>query len=539
MKGYNPMKRLALILILLAIPLSLFAIKFPVKTEKMKKDLVFQAIFNLGFTAEAVSDDVGITDYQTFFFKPAFHVQDFGIGLDFQFRFRLFAGQPPYTDQNGQPVYFRTRDWYVPNDPLATMVLYLDKIDYIKYGDIDKPVFVTTGDVPATTFGTGFLVRGFHNSAFMPTSRENGLYAHFDGNKLDQYGARRTIPVHATLFITDLVDPDMFGFSAGVDILKFSPLTKDFSLKIDYSMAFDFDTRESNRLAGDATSDFADHRSYGYTSGIFGLSAAVAFGVERKQFKLTISDEFAGLVDLGAGSSGTPIFGWGNVIEADVRLINIKKSGYLLGLNLGFVVEGPGFFSSYFSSNYEVARRAKYDRLHTKQVTNIAFDAVPNEKQYNAYSFNQYVLALKGGIGLYGFQEKLKFELGTLTTFTPETYEISGTISNVPLMQIYSHLMLARVIPGLTLNLHYQNGYNLLMIYGTGTGFLDFLVREFRFSVDVAYSFFGAKINVLVGVQAPGRVIPTWSDTANDIEDINAFNSGLQKFVALEVSFVI
>jgi hypothetical protein len=75
------MKKLILIFIIFSISSKLFPVKF-ISEKGNREKVVFQTIFELGFSMAGVVDLYGLTEYQSVFFKTAFHVNDFGIGLD-------------------------------------------------------------------------------------------------------------------------------------------------------------------------------------------------------------------------------------------------------------------------------------------------------------------------------------------------------------------------------------------------------------------------------------------------------------------------
>src|SRR4030043_1528685 len=110
-----------------AIAVNINPIKFII-IDKDEKKLILQARFDTGTSLKAVADGYGTTDCLSVYFKPAFHIQDFGIGLDFDFRFRFFNNQ----------FEFITTNWTLPEDTynrgLNIFLLYIDKIEYIVYG---------------------------------------------------------------------------------------------------------------------------------------------------------------------------------------------------------------------------------------------------------------------------------------------------------------------------------------------------------------------------------------------------------------------
>jgi hypothetical protein len=540
--------KIFLMLIILLIPVMLFSIKFNIPV-KDKKPLVFQAIFDSGFSAKGISDGAGITDYESIFIKPAFHIQDFGIGFIFDFRFRFILGE----------FSFLTNQWYLlkgdalnttpPNadniDAVNTAFLYLDKIDYIVYGDSNSPVFLNIGINPVQTFGTGLIVNNFHNYAFMPSSREQGLTLKFDGNYLYKYGAN-TIPFDATLIVNDLLDPDIFILDYGIDVFKFTKLYDKFSLRVGQVYAMDINSTESNRLSS-ISSDPAVITNYRnlsttnynqFTSIPLYSSLYLDFLYPMKYVRLNVFNENSLLLDfLNANYSFAN--GFGIKIGAELRFIDIKNSGFLLGILAGYILKSPHFNIDNFSSNYEIVRQKEYLSLTS----------------YDNYT--NYVMA---GIGLYAFQDRLKFKFNvTMPIVSKFACKLSGSFT-----------MENTVVPGLWINVFYETGINTMYIEGdSGQGFIDSITRDFRFSAEFGYKFYGAKLSVLIGIQrqawvvpyakegldsngepqynpylplSEGQVVPDFQIDKNPhynwAMDLNKYFNDLEKFVSLEISFV-
>lgn len=518
-----------------------YSIKFKVKTKK-GKEINLQAIFDIGFSAQGISDDLGITDYQTGFIRPAFVLNDFGIGLDFTLRFRLFAGQPPYNTKYGA-TFFKTTDWYVENDPLQTFYLYMDKIDFIYYGSFDLPIYLKTGEIPTTTFGTGFLINNFHNISFLPTSRENGFYFHFNGEHLDKF-KMNNLPLSLTFFIPDLLDPDIFAFDINGDLFKKTPLPENFSLKLGFSTVIDFNATESNRLSAlpDNTNDIVSNRNL-YTNNIVQYTTAplftsiyIDFSWRHKYFKLSIYEEFTMLFDIPISTSKQFNFGFGNNLGVEMRLVKLKNSGFLLGLSTGFMFDSPYYLANYFSSNYEVVRKYQYSELGHKDIS----------------SFDNYTFYITAGIGFYGFHDKLQFVFNAYFPIDDEYYQdnVSGTSGYVAGntqnkkfgVRFSSKFVLKDVVPGLSIGLYYETLPNTMFVTDNGGTFLESITRHFRFSSQITYKFYGAKISAIIGVQTPGWVVPQYTDAATNpvpqTLDSDKYSNDLEKFISLEVSFV-
>lgn len=496
------MKKIHLILILLTLSIfSSHSIKFYLDRGDSTSDatadkLTIQAIFDLGFSIEGiVSNSIGLTDYQGFFFKPAFHVDKFGIGLDLKFRFRVFPDN----------FEFRTADWYVEGDALETAFLYLDKISYIKYGDMDSFIYASTGELPYITFGNGLLVNNFHNYSFLPTSRENGLYFNFRGEKLEKVN----LPLEASFFIPDLLDPDIYALNVNFDILKF--LKRDrFSLKAGFAMSNDFNATESNLLSADSVGLIGKYRNNEFTTALIGLSIPVNFKFTHRIFQIEASNELAFMINppLQGGTTG---FGLADEIYCEARFINIKNSGFLLGAILGMVIRYGDFYQNYYSTNYQIVR----------------------QKQYRGQNEN-FNLFIKTGIALYALDEDLRFRLTASIPVVTDQFKVKLETSFV-----YEGRSIRKFIPGLSTGIYFETALTALNFQGGTDGglFLETLTRDFRFSFQLGYNIFGAKMNFLIGVQRA-----SWSIFDNYIVgnsfSTNNFSKDLQKFVGVEVSFV-
>lgn len=467
------------------------SLNFKIKT-KNEKELLIKAIFDMGFSAKGIADGIGTEDYESVFFKPAFHIQDFGIGLVFDFRFRFFTGQ----------ITFFTTDWFIPDDPVNTFFLYLDKIDYIKYGDFTSPVFLNVGKNPTTTLGTGFLVKNFHNHAFLPVSREWGLMTKFNCNYLNKFKADN-FPFDATLIISDLLDPDLFILDTGLDILKLIKLNDNFSFRIGQILATDVNTTESNRLSSLSRDEdeITSHRNLSttdynhFTSFPLFLSYYTDYVWKHDLVKVNGFGEFVSLFDFASKYSSFN-YGFGIKLGTEAVFINLPNSGYLLGTILGFIIESPHYTLDYFGPNYEVVRTKQYLDLYTDP---------------------DYTFYITTGFAIYAFDEKIKFRaIVTIPFEAPFSMKISA-----------SFVLEDTLVKGLYAELYYETGVNPFTFMG-----YDFITDDFRFSANFGYKFFGVKIAVLLGVQKPA-----WVGSYFETQD--QYAKELQKFVSLEISFVL
>ncbi len=485
-----------LITILLAVA-NIYSISYNIDTND-GKTVILQTIFNFGFSAEAVSDGIGVTDYQSTYFKTAFHAADFGIGIDLKLRFRLFSGA----------FEFRTLDWYIPDNPLETAFIYIDKIDYIVYGNSNGFIHLLVGDIPYTTFGTGFITSNLHNLSFKPTSKELGLYFRFNGFNLN-LPSNNIVPFSTTFIVTDLLDPDIFGFDIFFDPFDFfAHLKNDFSLNIGLTSNIDLNADEPNRLNSAPSDTMINHRniyqnnSAQFTTTLLFSSLYLNFTYKHAHFVLNIADEFAIASDI------PNTFGVGNNIEANIKFINIPDSGHLLGINLGFIYYGPNFSLNPYGSNFEVNRRKTLDQVQ------------------NGINHN---FILTGGISLYGLNDKLEFKLNGLFLLSEQFA-----------LKLYSHFLLKDgLVPGLNLSVIYETGLNVFNINGdNGGNFIKTITEGFRFAVRVDYHIFNAKIGLLLGIQAPGSLQPVYLDSENFNLNLTEYSDDLQKFISLETSIV-
>ena len=188
-------------------------------------------------------------------------------------------------------------------------------------------------------------------------------------------------------------------------------------------------------------------------------------------------------------------YGFGIKLGTEALFINLPNSGYLLGTILGFIIESPHYAIDYFGPNYEVVRTKQYLNLYTDP------------------DFTFYIMT---GFGIYAFEEKIKFKLiATIPFVAPFSMKISS-----------SFVLKDTLVKGLYAELYYETGVNIVSIYG-----YNFMTDNFRFSASFGYKFFGVKIAVLLGVQKPAWV----GSSGNE----DQYAKELQKFVALEISFVL
>lgn len=507
------MKKICLILIIIFFTFNLYSVKFFVNT-KDQNQITLQALFSFGVSQNGTSDLYGLTEYQSMFFKLGFHVEDFGILLNFNIRFRLFAEYPTLF----------SKDWFIPNDPLKTFLLYLDKIEYIKYGTVDSPIYFTTGVLPYLTFGSGLIVRDFHNRFFLPVSRENGLYFKFNGNNLNKFKSPN-IPLELSFFITDMIDPDLMGLNAGIDIFRFTKISNDFSLKAEYTGIMDLDVNEKNRLS--STDQIIDNGNYrniisnGYTSCLFLNSLSATFSYTHKYFKIISYNESGFLFDLYNKYNYKFRFGFGNKLGCEARFVYIKDSGFLLGINIAIIGQTTNFIFDFFSSNYEIMRNKQYLKLNDK---------------------SQFTINC--GFTLYALNDNLRFHLGVTMPLGNEKL-LTKFLFKFTLDRLFFKEQ--KNLPDLYINSVFETGVTEIKISddqgfgGTNGGyFLTSFTSDFRFFSEIGFRMYGARIGLIIGLQRPASVTP-YIDPSDKNKEINmeTYAKDLQKFVSLEVAFVL
>lgn len=464
-----------------------------------QKFLAIKAVFDIGFgISGTASDRSGINDLETFFFRPAFHIQDFGIGFSIALSFRVFP----------ERFIFQSEKWYVEGDTGRTAFALLDKIDYISYGDKDHFIHTSTGKVSFTSLGTGLLMNNFHNSFFHPIDRENGLFFTFDGRKFKKY----KLPLRIKFLTPDILDFDIFGLETNFDILEFLKY-KDVNLSLGAAAAFDLDGDESNTLSADTINSAEYYRNNRFSSIIAGFSFPVVFTLTRQHVRFIVNQELGFLFTDPAAAGSITQFGLAEKIGTETQVANIKNSGYLLGLKAGFIFRYDNFDLNYFSSNYQIVRR--------RQVN------------YTLDSLNIYVDA---GLAFYALQEKLQFNLQiTFPLILQNNFK-----SKIQASFIYDGRQVQAFIPGLYVAAHFENDMDIMSFSGNGGPFLETFTRGFRYSFEIGYRVFCAKMTFLIGVQRPNWINEnSYIDLNTNLFNTDQYGKDLQKFIAVEVSFVL
>ena len=126
--------------------------------------------------------------YNQLALRPEINIWKVGIGLDLVL----------YVDNEGN---MRNEEWDIENDP----ALLLDKILYVRYGDISDPLWIKYGSIEGKTMGYGGLMNGYSNMMEFPTVRRVGINTGFNIG-----------PVGGELFLSNLKDISRGGTIGGL-----------------------------------------------------------------------------------------------------------------------------------------------------------------------------------------------------------------------------------------------------------------------------------------------------------------------------------
>ena len=477
-------------------------------------------MLDTGVGVLGITDGLGETDFQVFFIRTGFSIWQFSMAMEFNIRFRIFSVEPE----------FKTNDWFVKDNPVATAFAWLDKILYLRFGGEKYPIYAATGELPWQTFGTGLLVKNFNNTSFMPIDRENGFIMRFNGNHLTEWGSR-AIPITASFSIPDLCDPDIFLMNIDSDVMKFFPnIKRNFSLHVGAALAMDYDAEESNRLSSTDRNYFSSYRNMqtdGWTTSVVGMSLPIIFSWNyRRLFRFIWKDELAflwksGLNDDKTVNTDSTTFSLANNSEIEGRFIWINNSNYLLGVNLGFIVATNDFNVCNFGPNYQIVRR--------KQYTN---------------SNEDYSLIVMAGLGFYAFHDNLAFTVRGYFDLNHIHIDETNSVGSYAVAKLESTFTLSdMVVKGLSMNFSFVTAMSHLEAKDSNGGyFARSVTRDCRLHFDICYQIFSAKIRVLIGIQSPAwnndsEYINPSTDTYNF--DLDKYGRDFQKFVGVEVSFVL
>ncbi len=141
--------------------------------EALPEGVPNPADFGFGFGLGAVT--IGGVVYNTIRLNPEIEIGQFGIALDVDFRFSL-SGDSGQTEFS---VY--EPDWYIEGGTfLDHLNLYLSKFDYIRWGHSGDDLFAKIGSIESATIGNGFIMGGYTNENYKPTTKYTGFRFELD-----------------------------------------------------------------------------------------------------------------------------------------------------------------------------------------------------------------------------------------------------------------------------------------------------------------------------------------------------------------------
>lgn len=260
-------------------------------------------------------------------FKPDFSFGKIGIGLDLSLRFKLYPNESDAIAVYGG-------DW-IPDyegNGKTFLDVYLPKFLYVRYGlKASDPLFVKLGSIDDLSLGDGFIMSEYSNMKFMPETRFFGLDLGLDG-QLFQFPYVGFELVTGNLASFDVMGARVYGRPL-IDLS--TPIIK--GLQVGATVVL-------------------DKNAYRYDSSKAGVEAdpLAVYGADLylpiltgKVFPLAAFSDLA----------FEPNHSVGAMVGAGGRLISLISYGAQLRL-----LE-DGFIPSYFDSNYDLYRSAKYDYM--------------------------------------------------------------------------------------------------------------------------------------------------------------------------------
>ncbi len=495
--------RLIYIVIFAIFQYSLFSITIQV-TEINNYPLKLQFNLEAGVSVEGkVNAKTGRMDYNTIFLKPSFYIDKFGIGFDLKFRFSRFP----------ELLTFNERDWNINEDTNKLMYSLIDKLDFLRFGSKKYPIYFKTGTIPTISAGSGLLINTMNNVTFSPGFKEHGVYSVFNG-MLFEY----PIPFKGYFFMPDIADPDIIIAGGTLDASYF--INSDFfSINTGFYTAIDFDSTESNFFSAQSLDEIEYYRNTDFNNHTMGFTfpAESKFDFNIAQLRVLSETSFILKNKTETTLDGAQFFG----IRGD--FVQLENSGYLVGIPFGITIKSNGFYSGYFSSNYQITRKNQFENQH----------------DYNNFFFNY-------GFYLTAFDDTIVFSLLLYSPFTME-YFTAGYEGTFHFDGESSGLM-----KGLDIDIKYRSSLESLNINGDGGFFLYTITKDFRFSIEIGYNIYSTRISLLAGVQRAHWVSSVFNDFKYDYTFENEYgidqvystivvtdNYGkmLDKFMRLEVSF--
>ena len=493
-----------------------FNIEYPVNKNVSKsskttapvqsKNIRIQANLEAGAKFEGMSSAyAGTKDFATLFIKPSFFINDFGIGLDFHFRFR---NTPEFFQ-------FNTSDYDYTEDAYLTFCRLLNIIDFVSYGNRNSAVHLQIGYTPYISVGSGLLFSQFHNRFFEPCDKETGFYFRINIDEVFTNAASGYMPpISFTAYMPDIADPDIFIIGSDFCATPYFPV-ENLELNTGIYFGFDFDAMEQNILNA---ADFANVKYYrmpewsGKSVKAFTLPAEVSYAI-GKYAKISFSHETSFLWKDNN-------FNFATSIHTKGEFIYLENSGFLLGIPFGVIFKNDGFYPGYFGLNYQNVRSMQYNDEH--QLKNFLF---------------QY------GISLSGFNKMIEFGVILISPFEMDAftamYEAYFTVNREA----------DTVSPiKVDVGIRYRTAMSNMDINGNGGNFMESISKKFRFAIELNMRIYCSKLGISIGMQSPNWLenLPTaetvgaagYTYSINDLRivDLDTYGKFLLKFMQLEVA---
>jgi hypothetical protein len=258
-------------------------------------------------------------------FEPELAIGKIGVGLDLTLHLRFY-------DSADQALTIYGGDW-IPNyqnNGRSFFDVYLPKLLYLRYGQKGSdPLFAKLGSMRDMSLGNGFIMSDYSNMLFMPELRIFGLDAGVDGS-LFGFPYVGVEAIAGNLARLDVLGARVYGRPLLVTGI---PIIKDLQIGATF---------------------VGDRDPYLYASTSASAQSVAAYGLDL-------------LVPILSG----PVFPL--AAYTDLAVDPNQSLGYMLGAGgklLGIVSYGAqlrflqdGFIPSYFDSNYDLYRAARYQAM--------------------------------------------------------------------------------------------------------------------------------------------------------------------------------
>lgn len=297
--------------------------------------------FGLGMTIGAVSfpnpayDGTDDTDktitYQSLGLTPDLSIGKFGLGLDLTLNYRFTGG-------DGNDFEVRREDW-VPTAETTLLEIYLPKLRYVRWGMKGDPLFVLLGSVDNGVLGNGFIMGGYTNTQFLPTTRIFGM-------SLDVDGALFNFPyVGIETFVGNLAVFDLIGSRLYVRPLAGTEVPVIRNLQVGGTVVTDL--KPFHYIEDDPEADVNDFVPPGSSRS---EASALIWGADVRQ--PILNTDIVSLATFGdyVNQNGNH----GGMIGAGGRFFRVMT----YGAQLRFL--GENFIPVYFDAAYDLFRHEKY-----------------------------------------------------------------------------------------------------------------------------------------------------------------------------------